>query len=529
MEAERVNILALPAEIFVKVCSHLTPSEGRGLRLCCKELAFKGAHHCFQEIVFHLYRPDFDRLRALANHPIIGKNIKSLYYEAASIIDHGTDPYLDVVDPRNPEFDPYLDLDTYLWRSENPSFRRRVKRSKENWLPNGAFDHNPIRDQDIAENYHQYKLAVDQQMQILWNREDFALFEEIIPRLTGLKKITVNQGPPEHRSPYDCFFKAIGSHTGPKQLRSVIHGLRGTNIQLHGLCSKSLPVTLINAPLFNQIAMCCKELRSISLNIPGEDLSDWDTGENQILYRDTRRIIDTQIIPECLKGLSKLEVISVTFGVQEARHLPNRYPGSLRGLIPLGYLWRSLRQVELAFVETERHDLCNLFEMHERTMKVIRLHCCKLTSTSWLRLLHQMKRRLRLSDVCISGRVVGQFEAGEDSNGYLPANNDDDVQNWWLGNPETMTPGPSLTADLTAWFLHNAPCPLVPGIQDNAQPEDDQSEDEESADEDSAEESVDEEAGDDETGDDESEDAESGNGESGNDESGNDEPGDENP
>ncbi|KAI0152092.1 hypothetical protein F4776DRAFT_669915 [Hypoxylon sp. NC0597] len=214
--------------------------------------------------------------------------------------------------------------------------------------------------EDLKENHNQYQLAVEHQAQILWHREDYRLFEEVLPKLKGLKEIIVNHSIPEHPSPYDCFFVQPGSEMGAKQLRAVIHGLRGSEVQLHSLRSTLIPPVLINAPLFNQLARSCKGLKSLSLNFASEDYTDY-TSEIPIHGTHTRRMIDTQIIQDCIKELSSLEYLSITF----EKPTEKCYPVSLRGLIAPGFLWKSLREIQLSFVETEREELFNFFKQHQ--------------------------------------------------------------------------------------------------------------------------------------------------------------------
>ncbi|OTA93569.1 hypothetical protein M434DRAFT_11514 [Hypoxylon sp. CO27-5] len=454
--ASGASTLPLLVRAFPFFYSFLPPWEARSLRLCCKDLAHIGACHCFKEIVFHLYKPDFERLRALADHPIISNHITALFYEAGSLVINGVNPYLDV----NPEpAEAYLDEDEYRFETKDIGNRRRVHNCEENWLPRGAFDNLPITKEDLEGNYNQYLRAVDHQAQILWNREDYRLFEEVLPKLKGLEEIVVNHSIPVHPSPYDCFFAQPGSEMGAKQLQAVVHGLQGSELQLRSLCSRLIPPTLINARLFNQIARSCKGLTSLSLDFASEDYTDY-SDEIHIHTEHTRRMIDTQIIQDCLKELLSLEYLSITFEAPRKLY----FLSSLRGLIAPGFIWKNLREIQLSFIETEREELFNFFELHRSTLKVIRLHHCKLTTTSWVKLLWQMKGALDLNDICISGRVMGRLESGESYPDLKQLYDNYGYQIWWFGSPDNPAKS-SVTAGITAWFLHDAPFPLVSGIQ----------------------------------------------------------------
>ncbi|KAI1417063.1 hypothetical protein F5Y13DRAFT_204421 [Hypoxylon sp. FL1857] len=467
MALEPLELPGLPLEIFLLVCSHLSPTEARSLRLCCKHLAYIGACHLFREIVVHLYKPSLANLRALADHPIISKNIKTLFYEAGSLVFNNGDPYDDLVHPED-SFSP-SDYWDYWCTTEISRDRQRVYDSKNNWLPSGAFEHDPITYGDLKENYGQYVDAVRNQAQISWDGEDFSLFEEVIPKLEGLKEIIVNHGRPDHPSPYDCFFKQPGSQVNSRQLQAVLFGLSGTEIQLHSLCAMRLSSNIINAPFFNQMAISCKELKAISLDFRTRVnwVDEFYIPTYPLCIQDTRRMVDTGVIRLFLTQLSNLERLSLGFDPESPRWLlvNEMYPASLRSLVPPTFLWKNLREVQLSYVETQRQELFNFFERHRSTLKVVRLNHCKLTTTSWIKLLWQMKGALDLGDICISGRLLGQFESEEDHTGFEYDPHTPVRQDWWLGVPKTTTQDSSLTDDITAWFLHDAPFPLVPGVQ----------------------------------------------------------------
>lgn len=78
----------LPAELALEICRLLDIQDIKNLRLVSKyhnDLAIPFLFHQLQ-LVFHA--ESFDRLLAVAQHPVISKEIKSLYYEPALIEDH---------------------------------------------------------------------------------------------------------------------------------------------------------------------------------------------------------------------------------------------------------------------------------------------------------------------------------------------------------------------------------------------------------------------------------------------------------
>ncbi|KAI0481366.1 hypothetical protein GGR56DRAFT_316430 [Xylariaceae sp. FL0804] len=76
---------AFPPELLRECFTYLTPSEARQARLCCKRFALEGACHGFNRIIVSQCSADFVKLRAIADHPVISKVVKTLVYKTITI------------------------------------------------------------------------------------------------------------------------------------------------------------------------------------------------------------------------------------------------------------------------------------------------------------------------------------------------------------------------------------------------------------------------------------------------------------
>ncbi|KAI1099387.1 hypothetical protein F4804DRAFT_322068 [Jackrogersella minutella] len=440
------QVLPFPPEIFLGVCSYLEPSEVRSLRLCCKALANIGACCGFRCIVFHLHKPDFDKLLSIARHPIISKNVDTLIYEIANLVQMG----------RNP---PYYSPEHYERLTMIRSLRRKVKRSEPNWIPDGVLDTIPITPipfEHLQENYNRYKNAVKEQHHILSTKADLDLLEDVIPKLTGLKKIIVNDGysiSQIRQSPFDAFF-AQAEPVNMQSLQAIMHGLSCSKIQLHSFEANQLHPSLINALFFAQITTSCKGLKSISLDFTGEDA--YINRDDAPFILNTLQLVNHGALPKLLGSLPSLKHLCIIFD-NVIRGLVHPYP--FHSVVSPKSRWRNLREIRLDRIQAERPELSAFFELHRLTLERIHLHECALATTSWIKLLWQMKRTLKLKEIWITGDALGRFEEGEDCT-HFNQNPDDTIQCWAFGWP--WSDRWCLAMDVANWFLLGTPCPLNP-------------------------------------------------------------------
>ncbi|KAI1503773.1 hypothetical protein F5X99DRAFT_417045 [Biscogniauxia marginata] len=452
-------MVQLPPELVHQIFSHLSPSDARSLRLCCKALANIGAHWGFRTISFYLCRADFKKLYEVAHHPIIRNHVKSLVYHAANLEE------------------PVKTLDEYIEETKSSFSRRRVESCAENWLPAGvllkehpqnctAYDLDPISPADISENYAQYVRAMEEQRRILSTKQDFILLKEVIPKLTQLQTIFISndgwQSIPHDSSPFDPFFVCSGSSHQPhgaRQTAAVLHGLKDSGVALASFGAGTIDVSLVNQSFLDEILEACNGLKSIDLIFDTIDI------EAPMLALNTTAIVDrarhqteTGIIAEFLKAIPSLTDISIGFTM--ASEMPLRYPSTLSNIITDGFKWKNLRRIRLFAIESERQDLMAFFELHKETLRSVELRDCRLITTSWTRLLRQMKNMLRLDHISLTDLIYGMVESEEDYPPALPPPDAGSTREcWWLGDP-SIESGPCLANDLASWYLHDGPFPL---------------------------------------------------------------------
>ncbi|KAI1373707.1 hypothetical protein F4677DRAFT_448275 [Hypoxylon crocopeplum] len=433
--------LPFPTELFHIIWSCMSPSQARESRLCCKTFANIGACYGFAEITFCFCQPDFDKLRHIASHPTLSKKVKGLTCEIAKFYTlPGTFP---------------LNFEEYMEEAADYSNQDRVMSYKKNWIPDGAFNNAPIREEDILENFEQYERTFEDHRSILEDGCD--LFKEVLPKFTNLKQLVLDNRPTTRILPFDGLLAPTTPSTyADGQLSAIMGGLRNPGIKLRSIRGIELDPRTIDLYLFDDLGPVRDRLTSIELEFKteAEDVEDADEPDEPPAgsgydVMETRRQTDAGRIAECLRDSPGLESMSITF----TSYLDDEvgFPAGLSHVIPPGFKWNDLREVRLQYIEMERQDLFTFLQLHRETLRTIRLDDIKLTSTSWVKLLRQMKQTLQLQKIHIAGHLCGKFEEGEDGfdEGY-----DEVEQEWWVEDP--------LCQRLADWFLHNEDFPLIP-------------------------------------------------------------------
>ncbi|KAI1209369.1 uncharacterized protein F4807DRAFT_91619 [Annulohypoxylon truncatum] len=445
--------LPFPPDIFLRICSFLSPSDARSLRLCCKTLANIGARYGFRNITLYVNKSDFDMLRAFSRHPVISKNIRTLTYMPETLLRETHPLYYSIQEYAN-------------FSASNYYMTKRVKKSKQNWLPNGALDNLPISIEDIQENYRHYMITAQEQFQIVDGKEDFALLKEVLPKLTSLEGIYVGSSPYKRRY-FSPFFAWTMDPSYELPVQAIMYGLSGSGLRLRRLEIDGLLPSILNTGFLQQLSPSCKYLKSIDLLIE-EDTEDYDeVFRVDPIFEKTRHEKEPGALAKFLKALPNLEEIDITWDTDDWEA---RYP--LREVIYPGSRWSNLRDINLHKIRTERQELIAFFTQHRLTLQKVSIGYCVLESTSCRILLCQMKEILKLTDICIYNIMEGRFENGEDNTGFIYVPNrlsdpfrqecDPFGQEWWFSDP----PDPEcLGTKVADWFLRDAPCPLVPGIQ----------------------------------------------------------------
>ncbi|KAK9416614.1 putative Replication factor C subunit 3 [Seiridium unicorne] len=144
-------------------------------------------------------------------------------------------------------------------------------------------------------------------------------------------------------------------------------------------------------------------------DVPINQASDDDVGTE---VPECRRVMEKGLLRDFIASLKALKTIVVQFDSHSKRH---GYPAALHDVIYPRHCWEHLYHLSLSNIVCERQDLVAVLKKHKTSLMILELQDIRLYSTSWLVLLPQIRKTLRLDDALICGELYGRNEyTGQD-------------------------------------------------------------------------------------------------------------------
>ncbi|KAH6659404.1 hypothetical protein BKA67DRAFT_544360 [Truncatella angustata] len=425
-------VATLSPEILHIICSFLNIENVLRFRQVCKAFADIGAAYMLPEVSFYMFDEDFDRLRAIANHPIISKHVRSLTY------------FAEVMDNEVVPFNVFL---------------REYRRELNGPFSMGRHCSNRLGGkvdlQQLQMHHKEYEEIMKKQKHIIEELTDVACLKEVIPKFTSLKQATMSSdhewyegasplsssplclSPRQpstfgrhqvHQKVRDSPFKMSplwpGSDLKPegkRHLKALTAGLISANARLEsfraGILDWKFFKDLPQVP--SNLAQTLKYLKRIELHI------DADPQEKVTSITRCRKVMGSGIIRKLLKPLEHLEALHVTlYPVEWAEE---EWPASLGDIIAPDHKWPCLQEVCIGGFTSNRHDVIKFLKLHKDTLRRVCLRDISLGETSWWKFLPDIRNKLDLEEVCICGDIVGY---AEDESASLPD------EYWDLSTPD---------------------------------------------------------------------------------------------
>ncbi|KAI0476123.1 hypothetical protein GGR56DRAFT_456045 [Xylariaceae sp. FL0804] len=396
----------VPPEIWHVLCTFLTVDELLNFRLVNKAFADIGAAYMLPEVTFYMHHEELDRLHEISLHPIFSKNVYSLTYFAQA---------LDC---------PKVSLQEFL-RDHKKDLRWDSKLRERN-----------LNTQQLMTEYRKYEDAVERQTTIMNAKLDIAILKEVLPRFPSLRSITMSAS--------NAFYEEKWQTQREKPLSKIMRGNRMYSVHPEG--SRPLEALLVA----NAKAKCdlISSLRAGELHwkffrkSPAElsrmfrplanlteielliSMESADSGVRE--YNATercRKVMGKGPLRNVLKSMPHLQYLCVEINAMECEDLIK--PATLRDLIEPGFRWASLEELIIGGVETDRQELMRVLTTHKDTLKRLCLRDIDLKTTSWRKLLPDIRSKMDLEDACICGEITGHAEDGEEHPDPLPE---------WLGD-----------------------------------------------------------------------------------------------
>ncbi|KAI0595252.1 hypothetical protein F4775DRAFT_570136 [Biscogniauxia sp. FL1348] len=404
-------------EVLHIVCSFLSIDDLLNFRLVTRSFAVIGAAYMLPEVTFYMHHEELERLRAISLHPIFSRNVYSLTYFAQAL-DY-----------------PKVSLREFL---------RDHKRDMK-W-DSKLQNLNLSRSQLLVE-YKKYEAAAEKQMAIMDGRIDVAVLREVFPRFPNLQHLCMSTD----NLFYEGRYRKRRAHPLQNIMRGdMLYSLNPEGVRpLEALLSahadapcalRSLRAGSLHWRFFKRSATeLARMFRPLS-NLGAIDLvinvepADERIHESNSLGR-CRRVLAKGGLRNLLKSMPHLhslcvEIVSLDEDLEKG--------ATLEHLIAPRFHWKNLRELVLCGFDCDREELMDVLERHKDTLQRLCLRDVYLRSTSWKKLLPDIRTKLCLLEACICGDLYGHSEDGEEANNHAHVTGllEPDFEYWDLSIPE---------------------------------------------------------------------------------------------
>jgi hypothetical protein len=410
---------AIPPEIIYGVCSLLSVDDILSFRLVNKLFADIGAAYMLPEVTFYMHQQELNRLKEISLHPVFSKHVKSLTYFAQA-----------------------LDSPKLTWREFMHDHKREMR-----W--NSKLKKLNLTPAQLMAEYKKYIDALAEQDAIFSSRYDIALLSDILPRFPQLKVLTMSAGNTfyeghyrlHRKKPLDDFLRngyMTSIHpegkrpldallTANAQAQCALTSLRAGSLHWRFFKRSSRQLTRMFRPLAN--------LTSIQLTV-SVDPADEKIREGNSL-RKCQRVLAKGAIRKILGSMPQLRSVRIEIINLEC---DEKEKGAwLRDIIEPGFHWPNLKELVLGGIASNRTELMNALVLHKDTLQKLCLRDITLASTSWKKLLPDIRKHLCLAEACICGDIYGQYEDEDDMIDpldHLMGPPEEGLQYWDLSVPE---------------------------------------------------------------------------------------------
>ena len=383
----------------------------------------------WKEICFILRKVDFDLVRAIVNDPSCAPHVTTLAY---------------VVEVLNLERQTLDMFRTAARRDEHSDAHLHTVNPRLFDAPGPA-----ATEAEIRENYARYLRLYEEQSEILANDRDFAFVEEVIAKLPNLRAIVMSDGnglriinqtkPVPRRDPMQLY-------TGPwndgaasaRHFRALLKGVEKAGTKLQSIQASLLHLSILDETQFGLHSMSPAILETVTtLQLAITAAEEDDVSGRRALDQDFRPQLEacraaTQkgALARILRGMPNLADLEIEFAELHAMPfgtLPS--PAYLADVVPLDHTWPKLRRFAISNIETERQEILAFLARHKSSLESVDLGPARLTSTSWRKLLPDLKSQLgggdRIRSIRILDTILGRSEDEFDF-----------VEGWYLGHPD---------------------------------------------------------------------------------------------
>ena len=409
---ESRNIHHLPAELLHMICVYLKPLEIAGIRLLDRNIAAVGLEYLVSQIHLIPTADSFDRLLALAEHPIANRSVTSLFYEA------------DLLKSRR-----LLQVDRDEWEKSTigSGFIGTLKEVHDpdfasacGLLPRRYVRGPPVSvrkrqthytKRELQQGFHKYRSYYGEQRRI---NESVIYQESLVRAFKRLPNLTVliiscNRGTTSH---FRDALKAglsedvtpdlgFGNQLGASQVAFLLSAADKAGLRITKLVCGSLGQCVLRRSLERRDAITrgIRNLRILDLF-----LSHVSGTPDAIAVPNPLGISSKlSVVNDFAASAPNLETLSIRF--DQDRPID---PPDLKHFL-VDSQWSCLRSATFAKMSTSLGTLVGFCGRHASTLRDLTLADINLYSGRWSSIFLELRQRLELNKMDISG-VIQSYE-----------------------------------------------------------------------------------------------------------------------
>ena len=390
------------------IFTYLKPTEAAAFRLVGRAVAEVGLQYLAPIVYLALNEGSYDRLLAIAEHPVVSKYVVKLEYETEGlrfINRHQWDQVitsLPVIYSRNASSEtPNRSASERTWRAYNRESvrdisllnRRQTTRVLDRaWSIYGEYHASQKRVQEA----HFFPEKIAEAMKQLPN------LKTIFASADGAYKRYVAETKKLLPTYYVLRYEQFGRPSIADTTSSILSAAESADLRFHHFLSQS-----INLQIFVQIKDNLASLKKSMLHLETMNLNfaqlQRDGGEDESINME---ILEKGYVLDLVTSAPNLQHLSIAFSTlwYDYTDIPfNKTIG--------GFHWPFLKAVSLVSLCSHEQELWCFFGRHARTLKHVSLEDIRHYEGSWQRTFQEMRRIFAFGQQLNTCRLSGCFSS----------------------------------------------------------------------------------------------------------------------
>ena len=394
----------LPVELIEGICQYVPEKDIPSVRLASRALCNVATRYLMRDIHLIFKLNSFHRLLAISQHPIISREITSLFYEPDSLDTYHSKKkwQKEVCEVAYVKKPMSLDNEAHeLCTSEDMD--RMRKRSKYEYSK-----------ETLADGWASYRSLYNQQEYIRQQGYGFLEIYDAMKGLPNLNDITMSlESAIVPRSRYvdkafDASLILCGSgdqnpnSCGIPQLRSLLLGASRAGLSLRRVQAGVVDWKFLKATEsdFAKIKKALKSLTffEIFFTTGFDDANDMFGVEIPECYEYLRN----SRLWHLIKDSPSLETIAIAFDCNEP-HSPVHFDSVVQDT-----KWDHLTTVDFKKIDTDEESWITFYLRHQDTLRDVRFEYIRLLSGDWISTLTRMHDALKLISASVRGSLLAE-------------------------------------------------------------------------------------------------------------------------